>query len=226
MKISEVISRIRGQIKALRQEAFITDRYIYSIYTKHAKWLMKREDSKNKLMQFSSIMQTLDNVELIEIDNVEANCIGLKSGIKMMRTKEKIPVFMQGYWGPLIRQVTSIDGQINLQPTMPSQYISMTKSKSFKYNKTQYYWYLNDYLYFPNLIWKTVRIEGVFEDDISSYKCADCPSSEFYCKPRQEQTINIPDYLYGEIESNVLKDLSIQMQIPMDNLQDNKNVLR
>lgn len=224
--IGQVISRVRNHIKAVHQDAFLTDRYLYSIITKHAKWLMKREDSKSNLMRFNSIMQTLDYVELIEVDRIEANCTGLATGIKVMRTKDSLPSFMQGYWGPLIRQVTSIDGQIDFQPVMPTQFVKLTKSKNYKYNKTNYYWFLNDYLYFPDVEWKAVRIEGVYEDDISKYKCIDCSDSQYYCKPRQEQTFNVPDYLFGEIESNVMKDLTIMIQVPGDDSQDNQNPTR
>lgn len=224
--IGNVISRVRNHIKAVHQDAFLTDRYLYSVISKHAKWLMKREDSKSNLMRFNSIMQTLDKVELIEVDRIEANCTGLKTGIKMMRTKEQIPIFMQGYWGPLIRKVTSIDFQIDFQPTTPSQFVKLANSKNYKYNKTNYYWYLNNYLYFPDVEWQLVRIEGVFEDDISKYKCIDCKDSPFYCKPRQDQSFNVPDYLFAEIESNVMKDLTMMIQVPGDPGQDNQNPTR
>lgn len=225
--IGEVLSRVRNQIKAVRQDAFLTDRFLYSIVSKHAKWLMKREDSKNNLMKFNSIMQTLDSVDLIETDRIEASCTGLKTNITVMRTKETIPIFMQGYWGPLIRQVTSLDGQIDFQPISPTQYVKIANSKNFKYNKTNYYWYLNDHLYFPDVNWPSVRIEGVFEDDISNYKCITCnENQEYNCVPRQDDSFNVPDYLHGEIESNVMKDLSIMLQIPTDNTQDNKNISR
>jgi hypothetical protein len=224
--IGEVLSRVRNQIKAVRQDAFLTDRFLYSIVLKHAKWLMKREDSQNKLMRFNSIMQTLDKVELIEIDLIEAGCTGLKTNIKVMRTKDRIPVFMQGYWGPLIRKVTSIDGQIDFQPITPTQYVKVSSSKNFKYNTTNYYWYLNDFLYFPDVSWNLIRIEGVFEDDISEYKCIDCSDNEYYCASRQDSVFNVPDYLFGEIESNVMKDVSIMIQIPTDDVHDNKNITR
>lgn len=224
--IGEVLSRVRNQIKAVRQDAFITDRFLYSIVSKHAKWLMKREDSKSNLMKFNSIMQTLDKVELIEIDRIEAGCTGLTTGVKVMRTKDQLPLFMQGYWGPLIRQVTSIDGQIDFQPITPTQYVKVANSKNYKYNKTNYYWYLNDYLYFPDVPWKLIRIEGVFEDNIAKYKCIDCPDSEYYCSSRQDDAFNVPDYLFGEIESNVIKDVSVMLQIPSDDAHDNKNINR
>ena len=36
--IGEVVSRVRNQMKAVRQDAFLTDRFIYSVIGKHAKW--------------------------------------------------------------------------------------------------------------------------------------------------------------------------------------------
>lgn len=223
--IGEVVSRVRNQMKAVRQDAFLTDRFIYSIIGKHAKWLMKREDSKSNLMKFNSIMQTLDKVELTEIDRIEAGCINLSTNIKVMRTRENIPLFMQGYWGPLIRQITSVDGQIDFQPITPTQYTILSQSKNFRFNKTNYYWYINDNLYFPDISWQYVRIEGVFEDDIAAYKCSDCKNN-FNCLARQDQNFNVPDYLFGEIETNVLKDLSVMVQFPTDDTHDNKNISR
>jgi hypothetical protein len=40
--ITEVISRIRGQVKAEVQDSFITDSYIYSLITKHAQMLNEK----------------------------------------------------------------------------------------------------------------------------------------------------------------------------------------
>jgi hypothetical protein len=220
--IGEVISRVRNQIKAVKQDAFLTDRFIYSVISKHVKWIIKREDAGNKLMRFNSIFQTMDYVELIEIDKVEAQCTGIKSDCTFMRTKDKLPVFLQGYWGPLIRTVSSLDGSVEMQPTTPSGYLSAANSKNFKYNTTQYFWYLNDYLYFPNTDWDAVRIEGVFEDDIADFRCD--PSE--LCKPKQMQFFNVPDYLYAEMETAVLKDMLMMYQIPTDVIPDKQNLLR
>lgn len=219
--IGDVCSRIRTRLKGKNQDALLTDRTIYSVVNKHAKWLMKREDSKNRLMAFSGVLQTLDYVELIEVDKVEACCTGLKSDCTIKRTKDKMPVFMQGYWGPLIRTVSSLDGSEELQPTVPSSYVAISKSKNSKYNKTKYFWYLDDYIYFPNLEWEAVRIEGIFEDDIANWTCeADS------CIERGDQTFNVPDYLLGEIEERVFQEFAGMMQIPSDIANDKQNVAR
>lgn len=220
-KISDIISRIRNQVKAVKQDSFLTDREIYSFVLKHAKWLMKREDGKNRLLGFSGIIQTMDFVELIDVDKVEACCTGISSDCTIKRTKEKIPVFMQGYYGPLIRTVSSIDGSEELSLTNPSTYLAISKSKNFKYNKNKYFWMIDDYLYFPNLEWDAVRIEGIFEDDISQFTC---DKDECIIKP--EQYFNVPDYLYGELESQVFKDLIGKIQIPPDVANDKQNIMR
>jgi hypothetical protein len=219
--IGDVVSRLRNQLKGNKQDAFMTDRMIYAFVLKHAKWLMKREDGKNKLMAFSSVIQTMDYVELIEIDKVEACCTGVRSDCTIKRTKDKLPVFLQGYFGPLIRTISSIDGSEEMQAILPSSYIGIVNSKNFRFNKTKYYWFLNDYLYFPNLEWDAVRIEGIFEDDISKWTC-----EEDDCTLRQDQTLNIPDYLLGELESQVFKDVMGLYQIPVDPANDKQNIAR
>jgi len=221
LTIGDAISRVRNQIKSVKQDAFITDRFIYGLLIKHAKWLMKREDGKFKLLSFSSVIQSLDNVELVEVDKIEACCTGLKSECTIKRTKEKLPVFMQGYIGPLIRNITSVDGSQELQPTLPSSYIKLSNTTTFKYNKAKYYWYLNDYLYFPNLDWDSVRVEGIFEDDISMFTCA-----EDSCMVRTENYFNVPDYLHGEMEAAALKDLYTMLQIPSDPTGDKQSITR
>ena len=220
--IAEVVSRIRGQVKAEVQDAFITDRYIYSLVEKFAQILMRRQDFANKLMKFNSVWKTLPYVELIEVDKVEAKCSGIQSGCTIMRTKDKLPIFMEGYWGPLIRSVTSIDGSTELQATHPGTYTSMTKSTSFKYNKTRYFWWLNNYMYFPNIDWHAIKLEGVFEGDIENYKC----ETQYNCTPRYLQNLYVPEFLFAEIEQQVVNQLMNTMKIPAEDADNKLNILR
>ena len=222
-KVGEIISTIRKQIKALNKDAFITDRFIYSLVMKHAAWLLRREDSLNKLLRYISSFQSLDYVELIEIDKIEAGCTGLKSECTIMRTKERVPGMLHGYWGPIIRTISSIDGSEELDVTTPSAYIKIVNSKNYKYNKARYFWFLNGYIYFPDIEWEAVKIDGMFEDDISFYKCSD----EDSCVPKQQRAFNVPAYLHAEIESHVMKDdLMVMFQIPGDPTHDKVNPAR
>ena len=210
-KISEVISRIRGQVKAEVQDAFVTDRYVYSLIVKYAQILMRRQDYANKLMKFNAVWRTLPYVELIDVDRVEASCSGIQSGCTFKRTKEKLPNMIEGYWGPLIRTISSIDGSIEMQATQPGTYTSMTKTTSFKYNTTKYWWYINEYIYVPNVEWDAIKIEGVFDDNIGAWLCEDAAE----CIPRYEQEINIPEALFAEIEAQVINAMMVTVKIPV-----------
>jgi len=220
--IGSVISRIRGQVKAEVQDAFVTDRYIYSLIQKFAQLLIRRQDSLNKLMKFNAIWKQLPFIELIEVDKVEASCSGIASGCIIKRTKEKLPTFMEGYWGPLIRTVSSLDGSIELYPTSPGTFTSMTKTTSFKYNTQKYYWYLNGYLYMPNIAWDAIKLEGLFEDDISKFTCEE----EDNCIPRYKQQFNIPEFLFAEIEAQVLAGIFNTIKVPAEDADNKQNINR
>lgn len=219
--INDVISRIRTIIKADRQESFLTDRAIYSLFRKHASLVMKRLDERGKLNKFDSVFETLDYVELEECDKVEA-CCTVKSYSTFRKTVLPMPMFTEGSKGPMVRSITSLDGATSIQLIDNIDLFNyISRSKNFKYNKTKYGWYINDRIYFGNIDWPAVRVEGIFEEDISVFKC-----DEEKCFPRQQQSLNVPDFLLSEIESSVLRDLGFRLQIPTDTNSDNININR
>ena len=221
--IGTVISRIRNLIKAVRVDSFLTDKAIYSLFLKHSALSMKRLDEKGKLVKFSSVFETLDYVELIECDYVEAGCTGVKSYRTFRRTKLPMPMFTEGSMGPMVNSITSLDGSTACQLIRNVDlYNYMTRDPNFRFNTTKYCWYLNDYLYFGNIDWPACRIEGIFEEDISMFKC----NSDEKCCPRQQHSLNIPDFLLSEIEAAILSDFNIMLKTPEDDIHDNKSLYR
>ena len=204
--VGEAISRVRNTLKAVKEDPFLTDRTIYFSIIKYGQSLMKREDNQLRLMKISNIFKVMPYVELIEVDKVDAACVGVYSGCYFKRTKERIPDLLTGIQGPIFR-------------TDPGTFVSMTKTTTFKYNKRQYFWYLDGYLYFPNLIWDAVKVEAIFENDTES-----CDSDK--CLIKQEQSLNIPDYLFSEVEQYVVKELAMTLQVPTDGADDGQNTLR
>jgi hypothetical protein len=220
--IGEAVSRVRNIIKASTEDAFITDRFIFSIIMKHAKHFIRRQDSLNEILRFNSFFRRLPCVELIEVDRVEA-CCDVKSNVTVMRTREKIPGVMDSSFGPLFRTVASVDDSTIVYKTEPVLYNALSKTSGYKYNRQRYYWYLNGYLYFPNVVWQAVSVEGIFEQDLTGFTCTEDPG----CIKRQEQQLIVPDYLFTEIEAQVLNDLKYTMSVPNDTAEDDKqNILR
>jgi hypothetical protein len=217
--IGQPIARLRGTLKAVHQEAGVTDRTLYSVLKKYADMLMKELDQKGKLLGFSAVFETLNWVELEEVDKIEASCMCLKSYSTFRRTVLPMPIFREGAYGPMVRSITSLDGATSVTMTTLDQYNILSKSKNFRYNKEKYAWYLNDRLYFPNVDWPACRIEGIFEDEIWMFNCG-----QDRCVIRQEQSLNIPDYLLAKIEQMAMQELMGRLQVPVDSIQDGVNI--
>lgn len=217
--IGESISRVRNTLKAVKEDPFLTDRVIYSSLIKYGQTLLKREDNQFKLMKISSIFQVLPYIELIDVDKVEAGCLGVYSGCYFKRSKEKLPTILDGAFGPVIRTVSSIDGTIEMFRTDPGTWVSITRSTTFKYNTRKYFWYLNGYLYVPNVPWDAIRVEAIFENNTQT-----CDSDP--CMIMQDQPLNIPEYLFSEVEQFVIKEFSTTLQISVDQSDDSQNILR
>jgi hypothetical protein len=218
--IGEAISRVRNTLKAVKEDPFLTDRVIYSSLLKYGQTLMKREDNQFRLMKISSIFQVLPYVELIDVDKVEAGCFGVYSGCYFKRSKEKLPTILNGAMGPIIRTVSSIDGSIEMFRTDPGTWVSMTKTTTFKYNTRKYFWYLNGYLYAPNIDWEAIKVEAVFDG------VTDPCNDKEQCEIAQDKQLNIPEYLFSEVEQFVIKELTMTMQVPSDGADDGQNTLR
>ena len=217
--IGETISRVRNTLKAVKEDAFLTDRIIYSSLLKYAQTLIKREDNQFRLMKISSLFRVLPYIELIDVDKVEAGCVGVYSGCYFKRSKERIPGILNGMAGPIIRTTSSIDGTIEMFRTDPGTWVSMTKTTTWKYNRNFYFWYLDGYIYCPNVDWEAIRMEAIFEGTLET-----CDTKE--CETRQNEPFSLPEYLFSEVEQFVIKELTMTMSIPTDGPDDSQNTLR
>ena len=218
--IGEIISRVRGSIRAIDMDSFITDRFIYSVITKYAKLYIKQNSGQAFNTKFNSLFTRIPCMNLIEVDKIEA-CCDVQSGCKLKRTKEKIPGVMEGPEGPLLRAVTSLDGSSDVYRTTPQLYNSMAKTSGFKYNKTKYYWIINNYLYLGNVPWDSISIEGIFEGNINEFLC------DNECAFAQDQTFSIPPELFAQIEQQVARDIMVSQQINVDRAPaDNQSTIR
>jgi hypothetical protein len=221
--IASAISRVKIILKAVKQDPLITDRFVYAELMVYAKKLIKMEDDKNKLMRMSSLFRKAPCIEMIDSSPIEACCLDIDTGCTIKRSKERLPNIMQGVYGPLIRMVGSLDFSQEIILTDPAIYASMQNTTTWKYNKNNYGWIIDGYLYAPGLDWEAIALDALFEDDFANLNCC---SDEYKCIPRQEQPIPIPDYMLADIGEMIKRDLGFTAQLPGDQATDKTNVLR
>jgi hypothetical protein len=220
--IGESIARVRGILKGSNEDSFLTDRFVYSIISKYAKVILRREQNQRKLMSHDELFEMLSFVELIEVDKIEADCAPLKSGCTIKRTAEKLPKLFNGAKGPMIRKVYSVDGSYDYVQTSPTAYIALSKSTNFKYNKQKYFWFRNGYLYLPDTEVEAIMIEGLWEDTLDGY----CSTTEQDCIPMQDRTFALPEYLFAEVEQMAEQEFGMTIKLPDNGADDGQNILR
>jgi len=227
MKISETISRIRNLFKSVKEDAFLTDRFIYSIITKHGYRLLQREITTGGL-RYSNIFTKLSCVDLQEVDKIDDSCclgFDLVSGCRIMKSKYPLPKVVSIDFGPMIRMVTSLDYSKKYYYAHPETFNqTMTMSVNRRWNKQGYYYIdSNNYLYLFNDDNVGVIVEGLFYDYTNYVSC----NNKLSCVDAQDFIAPFPDHMYAEIEGNVIKELSLLLQIPIDNsIDDNKSITR
>lgn len=221
--IRESISRIRNLFKGSSEDAFLTDRLIYSLIKSFANLFMYRDQQRKSLRYNQLLFREIPCLELIDVSIVDDCCLGIQTKCKIKRSKKKLPTISTLDNGPVINSVTSIDYSVRLTRTSPIEYNALRKSSGYKYNKMKYYWITDGYLYVPDVEWEAVRINAMFEGDLTEYLCSDENNA---CGYMQDNEAGIPDYLYAEIEVKVLEEMSIIAKIPADQNNDSQNIMR
>lgn len=183
--------------------------------------LLKQVDSKFQLMKLGYLYQVWKCVELIEAPTID-ECCGVKTNCTIYRTKHKLPYTLVASWGPIIRSVSSLDGFTEVFPITPMEWNRKQEDTNTKYNKTVYYYWSEGYLYFPNLEWKKIQVEALFEEDIDRYN--ECCIKVDPCKTMLDSIFRIPKELVQVCVDNVNKEMmNIYDRIQPDENNINKN---
>src|SRR5574344_982882 len=122
MKVSEAISRLRNLIKVVREDAFITDRFIYSMIMKVSKPLLRKEALQVNIYKNSTLFKEIHYFELVDVGSVESKCFNFESHCVIKRSKEKLPKITNIDLGPIIRYVGSLDMSVALTRTSLLEY--------------------------------------------------------------------------------------------------------
>ncbi len=207
--IRQYISEVRGDLKMNNADNRLADRHIYLQMLRVRPLLLKQ--SKQWLMGVTEIFQTIP-------DTVEA--CGIKTNCTIKRSKEKLPEILEDYQGPIIKLLTSIDGYDRLRYITASSYIRKREKKTFKYDKTLYFWFKNGYLYFPNVEWDKVSIEAYLLQDYVD-PCNEEEVRLSLCKDYQENLFRLPDALQSPLVALTIERLiKTYSQLPQDTIVD------
>lgn len=203
--VRETLSHIKVPNKAINADTRLTNKYIYTLCKKYRDQLVKTVDSKFQLMKLDYLFQTWKCVELVEVSSID-ECCNIGTECTIYRTKNKLPACVTASWGPIIKRISAIDGFTDISQIRATDWNRKLEDTNFKLDKDLYYFFQDDYIYFPNLKWKKIRIEGYFEEDIMKHNKCDNKEQD-PCKSFLDNQFRIPKELFAPCISLVQQEV-------------------
>jgi len=188
----EAISRVRKIWREVHADSRFTYKLAYGLLLSGSKLLIKQDSERLKIITQSNLFLKLKCIEVIEAPLVDP-CCGLRLSCKIWRTKEKLPKLYSDTYGPIIRNVYTLDGMTPLTMIRATAYEKIMKNPWKKNKKEKYFFFSEDYLYFPNGAFEKVEVDGYWEDDISGLN--KCEDDDTDCTLFLDSTFKIPGYL-------------------------------
>ncbi len=232
MKIGEITSRVRSALKANNIDAFITDRQIWSVVSKHANALiLKYKDSQN-IISSPDLYKTIYGLEVKEASLLEKANIFLDDciDVKIFVTKDKLPNIRTINNKYLIQSVTSVDFSYRFHQIPFYNYQSLLTNRYRNYLKNNYYSYNDNRIWIFDLKGNRDGIEKInviasFIDSISAELLSN--DDENKCKNALEVESCIPSNLLSECEVMAIQEILGTFNIPIqsDN-NDNQHLGR
>lgn len=224
----EAISTVKRLFRQINADSLMSNKFVYSLLKKHAKWLIYRDSDKLRLLRKHKIYQKIKCLKVIEAPGIDP-CCGIRSvNCTIFRTEVKIPSLYEDSEGVIIKSITSIDGWTDIILTTPSSIKRMLNNpwKGKSKNKYIYAFFNDGYIYFPKNHLKMIEVEGLFtkkvDEKMNCGPCKDCDKTP--CPKFLDTDFVIPDYLEAQMMDAVMKDLSnTYIRLPEKGSEINKN---
>lgn len=228
MSNREAIYKVRKLFREVNADSRASNKFLFSLLSTAAKWLISTESDKQKLVLSDKAFQKLKCVEVIEAPLIDP-CCGIKSSCKVFRTKDRLPEIFEDTSGIIIRTVTTIDGQTSLFRIKPTEWERKQNNPWIdKERKNKFFFYSDGYLYFPNGSWKMVEVDALYTKDISNLNTCDnkgtCEDETKECIKFLDKKFILPEYLEARMYDAIKKDLAdIYKKLPEKSVEINKN---
>lgn len=210
--------------KLINADARITDRFIYNEAISISNLLIKQEENKQRLYVMDSLFKTINYVEMIEVDTIEA--CGIESDCFIRRSKDKLPKIVESAGGYLVRKITSLDSTSGTVVTIITD-LSYGRKLNIndKHAQKEVWAFLkNGYVYLVNADWPAILVEAMFEDPDEIENLNNCDDKdEITCTPAYERSFPVPNYLEKPLKDLLNNSLLNYYHRLQEDVNTNKN---
>jgi hypothetical protein len=212
------------KIREVNADSDYPNEFLYNSLLEQARWLIKRETSRERIYSNDSVFQTLKCMKVIEASTID-ECCPIKTNCKIYRTEHRLPDMWIENSGPIIRSITSLDRSTHFT-LISSNVIEIKQNDPYQKMKAIKYAFFSDgYLWFPDFNPRFVRVTAFFVDDLALYQnpCLECADINDECIAFLDTQFIIPEWVEAEMYAKAVQLLAGSKQIPEDEQIDKNN---
>lgn len=204
--LRQIVSDIRSMNKLISSDNSCTDRFIASEVRTCSSLLIRREMLLRKLWNTPTVFTTLKCLQMCEVPLAE--CCSYKSPCTIRKSQCKIiGIADLGTFGLAIQGVFNIDGTKKFKETNPSEYENILKL-GIK-NKTNFYWFQDQYLYIADPDVEAVNLIAYFEElKLEGDNCQCAGTENAPCTNPLDLPFKCPDYLVNNVKTIVNQSIA------------------
>jgi hypothetical protein len=219
----EAIETFRTKLRERNADSNFTNQFLYNVLLEHAQWLIKREISAGRIYRNTYFFQTLPARDVIEVSTIP-ECLSIKTRCKIYRTKTKVPEMWLDNDGPVMKNITSLDGSTSFTITTATQWQNKLIDPYQQMSKEKYAFFLDGHWYFPQVNPHKVNFYGFYKDDVSNVKegCSEC-GDDNSCVKFLDTKFVVPDWVIAEMYSKALEQIAGVTKRMQEDEEINKN---
>lgn len=210
----EFASRVVNDLNSLNKDAHISRRWILSIgRTKVESYVAQRWDD-GSLWGDYSLLTRITCIRMIEVNKIDCCDASFELCGILMRSEKRLPGLLFGSLGPLIVEVSNVDGTMFFSYATLKSYRIRSKRKYA--DKGKKYFYIHDgYLYIPDVHIELVNVL-YFTVKVREAKRLSACDDKQDCVSEWEYEFISPIKLIEHIVSETVREASMKIQIPTD----------
>lgn len=208
---SEIVSRVKNQLKFLTKDDNINDRFILYTARNIATTYISQRLKDMSLYREYNLFEYIECVELEKVRPYYCNIFEFKSCEKLVKSKKKIPNLIYSRLGSSLKEVSSVDNKYTFKQSTLSQYRRNIKRKGFV--KGENFYILDDYLYIPDVNVKKVNLLVLALDLYDLNQLSSCNED---CMSAWDYKFVCPDKLLEQVIRDTVQQLTITKQIRED----------
>lgn len=204
MTHAELISEVKGDLRAKNIDQHISGRFILRKAKGYAQDLISKRDHA-KLFRDDSLFSEVKCFEMERIDSYKCPVVEFRICDKIMKSKKKLPKLFNSTVGTIIISVTNINGDVEYERLRSAADYKNTQKRAFG-KHFKYYYVSEEYLYLLNSTNEIVNVVGLFSDEKEvndASECSDCDE----CQSALEYEFKCPDKYEREVIDRTIMNL-------------------